>query len=61
MSTSVKSRILIVDDEQEITAILSDLFAGEHYCMTAGSAEEALERLLASDYELVISDITMPA
>jgi putative two-component system response regulator len=60
MSTGVKSRILIVDDEPEITAILSDLFSGQHYCMTAGSAEEALERLLASEYELVISDITMP-
>ena len=60
MSTSVKSRILIVDDEPEITAILSDLFGGDHYCMTAGSAEEALERLLVAEYELVISDITMP-
>ena len=60
MSTGVKSRILVVDDEQEITAILSDLFTGQYYCMTAGSAEEALERLLVSEYELVISDITMP-
>src|SRR6266550_470441 len=60
MSTGVKSRILIVDDEPEITAILSDLFSGQHYCMTAGSAEEALERLLVAEYELVISDITMP-
>jgi putative two-component system response regulator len=60
MSTGVKSRILIVDDESEITAILSDLFSSEHFCMTAGSAEEALERLLVSQYELVISDITMP-
>jgi putative nucleotidyltransferase with HDIG domain len=60
MFNGVKSRILIVDDEPEITAILSDLFTGKHYCMTAGSAEEALERLLASEYELVISDITMP-
>jgi response regulator RpfG family c-di-GMP phosphodiesterase len=60
MSTGVKSRILVVDDEPEITAILSDLFTGQYYCMTAGSAEEALERLLVSEYELVISDITMP-
>src|SRR6476619_1855398 len=60
MSISVKSRILIVDDEPEITSILSDLFSGEYYCTTAGSAEEALERLLTAEYELVISDITMP-
>src|SRR6476659_6144929 len=60
MSISVKCRILIVDDEPEITSILSDLFSAEYYCTTAGSAEEALERLLTAEYELVISDITMP-
>lgn len=60
MATGMKSRILIVDDEPEITAILSDLFSGEYYCMTADSAEAALERLAAGEYELVISDITMP-
>jgi len=60
MSISVKSRILIVDDEPEITSILSDLFSGEYYCTTAGSAEEELKRLLTAEYELVISDITMP-
>ena len=60
MATGAKSRILIVDDEPEITAILSDLFGEEHSCMTAGSAEEALERVSAGEFELVISDITMP-
>src|SRR6267378_1130700 len=60
MSTGVKSRILVVDDEPEITAILSDLFTGQYYCMTAGSAEEALDQLAQKDFELVISDITMP-
>lgn len=60
MVASPRSRILIVDDEPEITAILSDLFAGQYECTTAGSAEEALERLTRKDYELVVSDITMP-
>src|SRR5438128_2766900 len=53
------SRVLIVDDEREITEILSDLFSDRHKCTTAGSAEEALERLRESEYQLVISDITM--
>lgn len=60
MVASPRSRILIVDDEPEITAILSDLFANQHDCTTAGSAEEALEQLARKDFELVVSDITMP-
>lgn len=60
MVENVRSRILIVDDEAEITAILTDLFAGTHDCTTAGSAEEALGRLQNNEFELVVSDITMP-
>jgi response regulator RpfG family c-di-GMP phosphodiesterase len=60
MVANPRSRILIVDDEPEITAILSDLFGEEHDCTTAGSAEEALEKFASRDFELVISDITMP-
>lgn len=60
MDGSPRPRILIVDDEPEITAILTDLFSAKHDCVTAGSAEQALERLSQSDFELVVSDITMP-
>jgi putative two-component system response regulator len=60
MSPDPRSRILIVDDESEITSILSDLFSDEHDCTTAGSAEQALTLLDRSEYELIISDITMP-
>lgn len=60
MSGDVRSRILIVDDEAEITAILSDLFEGQYDCTTAGSAEEALGLLAGREFELVVSDITMP-
>jgi response regulator RpfG family c-di-GMP phosphodiesterase len=56
----VSPRILIVDDELEITEILSDLLSTEYECLMAGSAEQALVRLHESDFELVISDITMP-
>jgi response regulator RpfG family c-di-GMP phosphodiesterase len=57
---SCPSRILIVDDEREITEILSDLLSGDLECETAGSAEEALTRVRQSEFRLVISDITMP-
>ena len=60
MLSGERSRILIVDDEPEITAILSDLFAAKYYSTSAASAEEALEVLTKNEYELVVSDITMP-
>jgi putative nucleotidyltransferase with HDIG domain len=60
MSSDLSSRILIVDDEPEITAILSDLFFDRYDCTTAGSAEQALALLGSREYELVVSDITMP-
>jgi putative nucleotidyltransferase with HDIG domain len=60
MPTTVSPRILIVDDEVEITEILADLLSEEYDCIRAGSAEEALTRLHESEFQLVISDITMP-
>ena len=53
-------RVLIVDDEPEITEILFDLLSEEYDCVSAGAAEHALEHLRKSEFELVISDITMP-
>lgn len=60
MPDDVRSRILIVDDEQQITAILSDLLSEGYECLTSSSAESALELLRQNQFELVISDITMP-
>jgi putative nucleotidyltransferase with HDIG domain len=60
MPTNVSPRILIVDDEVEITEILADLLSEDYECLRAASAEEALARLTESEFQLVISDITMP-
>jgi cyclic di-GMP phosphodiesterase len=60
MSDEVRPGILIVDDELEITEILSDLLSAENECEAAGSAEEALDILRKREFQLVISDITMP-
>jgi cyclic di-GMP phosphodiesterase len=60
MSGDAKSRILIVDDEPDITEILSDLLGDNHECTTANSAEAALKLLAANEFQLVVSDITMP-
>ncbi|HJU92327.1 MAG TPA: HD domain-containing phosphohydrolase [Pyrinomonadaceae bacterium] len=60
MPTTVSPRILIVDDEVEITEILADLLNEDYECSRAGSAEDALARLGEGQFQLVISDITMP-
>ena len=60
MPTTVSPRILIVDDEVEITEILADLLSEDYECIKAGSAEDALARLSEGEFQLVISDITMP-
>ena len=60
MQTFDKPRILVVDDEYEIRELFSEVLSKEFGCTTAGCAEEALERLRESEFELVISDITMP-
>lgn len=60
MPTTVSPRILIVDDEIEITEILADLLSDDYECLKAASAEQALARLREGEFQLVISDITMP-
>src|SRR6266404_5045835 len=54
-----KPRLLIVDDEVEVRSVLRDLLGDTYECAEAASAEEALTQLRETNYELVISDITM--
>ncbi len=58
--TSETPRILIVDDEDEIRQVLLELLSAQFNCEGSSTAEEALDRLGKSQFELVISDITMP-
>ncbi|MDX6611497.1 MAG: cyclic di-GMP phosphodiesterase [Blastocatellia bacterium] len=53
-------RILIVDDDAEIRSVLSDLLSEQYDCCLVNSATEALRLLPAQEFQLVISDITMP-
>lgn len=54
--------ILVVDDEQEIAALLADLLALDgHQVATAPDGRAALERLDAQGYDLILSDVRMPA
>jgi cyclic di-GMP phosphodiesterase len=53
-------RILIVDDESDIRRVLRDLLCDQYECSEADSAKKALRLLRAHEYQLVISDISMP-
>jgi len=56
-------KLMIVDDEEVLTYSLyqSFILAEENYeVVTAASGEEASEKLQSADFDLVITDITMP-
>jgi len=53
--------ILVVDDEPEIRDALSEILtSAEHRVVTAASGREALERLAADNYDVILTDIRMP-
>ncbi|HEX6064494.1 MAG TPA: sigma-54 dependent transcriptional regulator, partial [Longimicrobiales bacterium] len=54
-------RILIVDDEKAIRFSLSELLSGEHDVVMAEHAPAALNLLEEQVFDLVISDLNMPA
>src|SRR6267142_429153 len=54
------ARILIVDDEEGVRKFFAEFLSERFECVTAGSANEALEILAADTFALVISDVMMP-
>ena len=53
--------ILIVDDEAEIRETLAAILTGaRHRVVTAGSGREALERMAAEHFDVILTDIRMP-
>ncbi len=60
MST-IKPRILVVDDETDIRESLAKLLEKKGFaCDAAGSGEEAIDCFEADPYDVVITDIRMP-
>ena len=53
-------RILIVDDDDAIRAMLYDLLSATYECNTARLAEEALQYLDVETYDAIVTDIAMP-
>ena len=61
VSAAMRARILIVDDEQIIIASCLRILAGDGYQVEGvGDGFEALRRIDANQYDLVILDIMMP-
>ena len=53
-------RILIVDDDEAVRQLFADCLGARYSCATAANADEALARLAAQPFALVISDMIMP-
>src|SRR5262245_55636584 len=59
---SKPEKILIVDDEPIIRDILSKVVSSEGYSWDfASNGQEAIDRLLCCDYQIVLTDVRMPS
>ncbi|HNR14381.1 MAG TPA: response regulator, partial [Thermodesulfobacteriota bacterium] len=55
------TRILIVDDEENMRHMLSELLKQDGYGVdTAGNGQEALDKLEVRDFDLILCDLRMP-
>lgn len=56
------ARILVVDPEHDVRALIADLLADAgHEVHSVANGAEALAQLERSDFDLVLSDLTLPA
>jgi CheY-like chemotaxis protein len=56
------NRVLLVDDDEAVREVLAEALEPQGYVVdVAGSAEEALERWAAQPFDLLITDIVLPA
>ncbi len=61
MPSARQHAILIVDDEAEIRATLTEILSGARQrVVAASSGREALERMAAEHYDVILTDIRMP-
>ena len=54
-------RVLVIDDEKDVTRMLSDILVAEgHEVRTAESGQRALELLSRHGFDVILSDLRMP-
>ena len=56
----IMAAILLIDDNRVVRETLQTLVSEQHQCHTADRAEQAMELLEFQNYDLVITDISMP-
>lgn len=54
------AEILVVDDDDIIRETLCELLMQDHVCHSADTAEEALAKLEAQAFDVVLTDVSMP-
>ena len=54
------AEILVVDDDDIIRDTLCELLSSDYECREANTAEEALRKLAAQPFDVVLTDISMP-
>jgi len=52
--------ILLIDDDPTVRQMLEALFCDQHECHTADRAEQAMELIEFQNYDVVITDVSMP-
>jgi two-component system NtrC family sensor kinase len=56
-----RTRILVVDDEPLVAGLIAEVLTTDgHEVHTAGNGREALEKIAARSYDLIVSDLRMP-
>jgi two-component system NtrC family sensor kinase len=59
--SALRRKVLIVDDEADIRETLAQILTSVHHRVVAvGSGREALERLAAESYDVILTDMRMP-
>ena len=60
-SSRAQSRILVVDDEEEVAALIREILVRDGYSVEAvSSAEAALEKVQTQEYAVILTDLNMP-
>ena len=54
------AEILVVDDDDIIRETLCELLSLYHACQTSDTAEDALAKLEAQAFDVVLTDVSMP-
>ena len=62
MAAKASFRVLVVDDEKELRESVSDILRrlGHHEVYEAADGQEAIEKVIAGNFQMVVLDVNMP-